>query len=192
MPPIIQTKAVMYTVKDLLHTLNTRDGTAGGGAHRPRTPFTDRGVHFVGVGGSGMSGLAHMLINFGARVSGTDRSPSAVTRRLSEVGAAIAYAETADTLPPGTEIVVHSDEAAHWLPDEALSKAPQEAKGYFEGARNAVAPYAGRMREHRVGCGELDEAPGAKDRDSIGHLHRFVDVVTHEKDRLLQRPLRCL
>jgi UDP-N-acetylmuramate--alanine ligase len=108
MPPIIQTKAVMYTVKDLLHTLNTRDGTAGGGAHRPRTPFTDRGVHFVGVGGSGMSGLAHMLINFGARVSGTDRSPSAVTRRLSEVGAAIAYAETADTLPPGTEIVVHS------------------------------------------------------------------------------------
>lgn len=49
------------------------------------------------------------------------------------------------------EIVVHEDEAAHWLPDEALSKAPAEAKGYFETARNAVAPYAGRVRQHRGG-----------------------------------------
>ncbi len=52
---------------------------------------------------------------------------------------------------PNAEIVVHADEAAFWLPDEALSKAPQDAKSYFEGARNAVAPYAGRVREQRGG-----------------------------------------
>src|SRR5271170_4389476 len=99
MPPIIQTKAVMYTVKDLIHTLNRRGET---------TPFTGKAVHFVGIGGSGMSGLAHMLLNFGAKVSGTDRELSAVTRRLSELGANISNEETAAGLPEGTEIVVHS------------------------------------------------------------------------------------
>jgi UDP-N-acetylmuramate--alanine ligase len=109
MPPIIQTKAVMYTVKDLLHTpsqLNMREGTPT--TATPRTPFTGRRVHFIGVGGSGMSGLAHMLVNFGAVVSGTDRTPSAVTRRLSEIGATISYEESASAVLPGTQVVVHS------------------------------------------------------------------------------------
>ena len=52
---------------------------------------------------------------------------------------------------PNAEIVVHSDEVAHWLPDAALAAAPEAAKPFFQGARNAVAPYAGRMREHRGG-----------------------------------------
>lgn len=98
MPPIIQTKAVMYTVKDLIHTLNRRE----------TTPFTGRRVHFVGIGGSGMSGLAQMLLNCGAKVSGTDREVSAVTRKLSELGANISNEESAAGLPEGTEIVVHS------------------------------------------------------------------------------------
>src|SRR3954466_9028670 len=99
MPPIIQSKAVMYTVKDLIHTLNRRGET---------TPFTGRRVHFVGIGGTGMSGLAQMLLNFGAVVSGTDREASAATRRLSEMGANISNEESAAGLPEGTEIVVHS------------------------------------------------------------------------------------
>ncbi len=52
---------------------------------------------------------------------------------------------------PNAEIVLHADEAAHWLPDEALSRAPEAAKPYFEGARKSLAPYAGRVREHRGG-----------------------------------------
>lgn len=47
---------------------------------------------------------------------------------------------------PNAEIVMHADEAAHWLADGALSRAPEEAKPYFENARKAVAPYAGRTR----------------------------------------------
>jgi UDP-N-acetylmuramate--alanine ligase len=113
MPPIIQQKAVMYTVKDLLHTikpLGARTDAPVATAERPRevTPFTGRHVHFVGIGGSGMSGLAHMLINFGAVVSGTDRTPSAVTRRLSEVGATVSYEETGGALPDGVDTLVHS------------------------------------------------------------------------------------
>jgi UDP-N-acetylmuramate--alanine ligase len=101
MPPIIQTQPVIYTVKDLLHTLNTP-------VTSPRTPFTGRRVHFIGIGGSGMNGLAHMLLNFGALVSGTDRTPTAVTRRLAEIGVNVSYEQTAVSLPEGTEIVVHS------------------------------------------------------------------------------------
>jgi len=101
MPPIIQTTPVIYNVKDLVHTLNSPVSS-------PHTPFTGRRVHFVGIGGSGMSGLAHMLLNFGALVSGTDRTPSAVTRNLAEIGANVSYEQTAVSLPEGTEIVVHS------------------------------------------------------------------------------------
>ncbi len=102
MPPIIQIqeKPVTFTVRDLLHSLKPRDFD--------KSPFANRHVHFVGIGGSGMSGLAHMLINFGAAVSGTDRSQSAVTNRLSEMGATIRYEEAANSIPPDADMLVHS------------------------------------------------------------------------------------
>src|ERR1017187_2085930 len=100
MPPIIQSKPAAYTVQDLLHTLTP--------ITVPATPFTGRRVHFIGIGGSGMSGLAHMLLNFGAMVSGTDHTPSVVTQKLSQIGAAIGYVQDGEAVPRGTEIVVHS------------------------------------------------------------------------------------
>ena len=45
-----------------------------------------RRVHFVGIGGAGMSGIAEVLHNLGYAVSGSDRSDSAVTRRLAGLG----------------------------------------------------------------------------------------------------------
>ena len=90
MPPIIQAKPVMYTVKDLLQTIKPREQA---------TPFSGKRVHFVGIGGCGMSGLAQMLVNFGAHVSGTDRTPSSVTRKLSEIGASVVYEQTAASIP---------------------------------------------------------------------------------------------
>ena len=44
----------------------------------------------------------------------------------------------------------------------------------------------GRMREQFVRRRELHESPGVEDRDAIRHLHRLVDVVAHEQDRLAQ------
>ena len=46
-------------------------------------------VHFVGIGGSGMSGIAEVLINLGFTVSGSDLADNAVTRRLAGMGAAV-------------------------------------------------------------------------------------------------------
>ena len=43
-------------------------------------------IHFVGIGGSGMSGLAEVLLNLGYSVSGSDLEESFITQRLSSLG----------------------------------------------------------------------------------------------------------
>jgi UDP-N-acetylmuramate--alanine ligase len=53
-----------------------------------------RHLHFVGIGGSGMSGIAEVMLNLGYVVSGSDASPGAATQRLQSLGARI-YAEHA-------------------------------------------------------------------------------------------------
>ena len=46
-------------------------------------------VHFVGIGGSGMSGIAEVLLNLGYRVSGSDVATGPATRRLDALGATV-------------------------------------------------------------------------------------------------------
>ena len=43
-------------------------------------------IHFVGIGGIGMSGIAEVLVNLGFRVAGSDQKKSEVTERLEEMG----------------------------------------------------------------------------------------------------------
>ena len=54
-------------------------------------PFLSRcrRIHFVGIGGVGMSGLAELLMNLGYEVSGSDLSESETTRRLKTLGAKV-------------------------------------------------------------------------------------------------------
>ena len=46
-------------------------------------------IHFVGIGGTGMSGIAEVLSNLGYKVSGSDIKESAVTQRLADLGISI-------------------------------------------------------------------------------------------------------
>jgi UDP-N-acetylmuramate--alanine ligase len=55
-------------------------------------------VHFVGIGGSGMSGIAEVLLNLGYRVTGSDLKRSPVTERLVACGACIAEGHSAEQL----------------------------------------------------------------------------------------------
>ncbi len=48
-----------------------------------------KNIHFVGIGGSGMSGIAEVLLNLGYVISGSDLSNNAASRRLAELGAVI-------------------------------------------------------------------------------------------------------
>ena len=43
-------------------------------------------IHFVGIGGSGMGGIAEVLLNLGYQVQGSDLKPNAVTQRLAQLG----------------------------------------------------------------------------------------------------------
>jgi UDP-N-acetylmuramate--alanine ligase len=63
-------------------------------------------IHFVGVGGSGMSGIAEVLRNLGYAVSGSDLSDSATTRRLAEFGIRIDIGHDASNVKDADAVVV--------------------------------------------------------------------------------------
>ena len=48
-----------------------------------------RKIHFVGIGGIGMSGIAEVLLNLGFQVSGSDQKSTPVTERLASLGARV-------------------------------------------------------------------------------------------------------
>jgi UDP-N-acetylmuramate--alanine ligase len=64
-------------------------------------------IHFVGIGGIGMSGIAELLINLGYRVSGSDLNRSDITRRLEKLGGTVFKGHSADCIA-GAEVVVAS------------------------------------------------------------------------------------
>ena len=69
-------------------------------------PFATRKLHFVGIGGAGMSGLAMVAKQLGAEVTGSDRAESSYTARLREHGIEPLLGHDAANLPAGAEAVV--------------------------------------------------------------------------------------
>ena len=67
-----------------------------------------RRVHFIGVGGIGMSGIAELLANLGFIVSGSDEKQSAVTERLATLGIDVAYGHAAANVGDVDVVVVSS------------------------------------------------------------------------------------
>ncbi|MCK5322637.1 MAG: UDP-N-acetylmuramate--L-alanine ligase, partial [Desulfobulbaceae bacterium] len=64
-------------------------------------------IHFVGIGGIGMSGIAELLINLGYRVSGSDLRDTLITRRLAELGGTIRKGHRSEWVE-GADVVVIS------------------------------------------------------------------------------------
>ncbi len=64
-------------------------------------------IHFVGIGGIGMSGIAELLLNLGYKVSGSDLSSSDLTRRLQSIGGVIYEGHAAKQIK-GADVVVTS------------------------------------------------------------------------------------
>lgn len=67
-----------------------------------------KNVHFVGIGGSGMCGIAEVLLNLGFRVSGSDLSSNSVTQRLKNLGALIFHGHARENLEKADVVVVSS------------------------------------------------------------------------------------
>jgi UDP-N-acetylmuramate--alanine ligase len=73
-------------------------------------------IHFVGIGGIGMSGIAEVLLNLGYKVSGSDLRSSAVTQRLASLGAITFEGHRAENIS-GAEVVVTSSAIATENPE---------------------------------------------------------------------------
>src|SRR5690606_21188627 len=94
-------------------------------------------VHFIGIGGSGMSGIAHMMLDAGLEVSGSDRDDSPYLAPLRDRGARIVVGHAAENLGDADTVVftsaiwpqnpeyllaqergltlLHRSQALHWL-----------------------------------------------------------------------------
>ena len=75
-----------------------------------------RRLHFIGIGGIGMSGIAEILLNLGYRISGSDLRRSAITDRLAGLGAVIHEGHAAEHVR-GSDVVVYSSAIARQNPE---------------------------------------------------------------------------
>lgn len=67
-----------------------------------------KNIHFVGIGGSGMSGIAEVLVNLGFSVSGSDLANNSVTQRLTKLGATVYQGHAAENAHEADVVVVSS------------------------------------------------------------------------------------
>lgn len=65
-------------------------------------------VHFIGIGGISMSGLAEILLKENFTISGSDTKESALTRHLEEIGASVFYGQKASNIIEGIDVVVYT------------------------------------------------------------------------------------
>ncbi len=75
---------------------------------RSPSKFTGQRVHFIGIGGSGMSGLARMLLDNGAVVSGSEPTPNATSMALTKRGVKISRDQMGQLLSRETNLVVRT------------------------------------------------------------------------------------
>lgn len=65
-------------------------------------------IHFIGIGGISMSGLAEILLDKGFSVSGSDRAPSELTKVLEDKGAKVYYGQKAENITDTVDVVVYT------------------------------------------------------------------------------------
>ena len=76
-----------------------------------------RSIHFIGIGGIGMSGIAELLLNLGHRVSGSDLKESEITRRLVSLGGQVQFGHAAENVPSAVDVVVVSSAVKRTNPE---------------------------------------------------------------------------
>ncbi|MFO7775385.1 MAG: Mur ligase domain-containing protein, partial [Candidatus Hydrogenedentota bacterium] len=107
-----------------------------------------RNVHFVGVGGIGMSGLAEILLNLGCNVSGSDLSPSDITRRLERRGLRFHTGHAAAHLGDADIVVVSAA-----VSDENVEVVAARRRGLPVIHRSELLADLMRLKPHAVAVG---------------------------------------
>ena len=76
-------------------------------------------IHFIGIGGISMSGLAEILLKEGFTVSGSDTKESPLTKKLETEGARIAYGQKAENITPDIGCVVYTAAISRGNPERS-------------------------------------------------------------------------
>ena len=79
-------------------------------------------VHFVGIGGIGMSGIAELLLNLGYRVTGSDLKESEITRRLASLGGNVTIGHRAENVVSDVDVVVTSSAVKKTNPEVIVAR----------------------------------------------------------------------
>ena len=85
-----------------------------------------RAVYFIGIGGIGMSAIARYFLSLGKKVSGYDRTETAITRRLEQEGIFIHYSEDLELIPKEVDYVVYTPA----IPNDHKELAFYQNEGY--------------------------------------------------------------
>ncbi len=150
---------------------NGRGGDREGGwhearrrAHAPRgrdVKHAVKHIHFVGIGGSGMSGIAEVLLTLGYQVSGSDVANNAATKRLTQLGASISLGHAAEHIA-GADAVVVSTAVSHSNPEVLAARARRvPGRAARSDAGRADAAEAGH-RDRRHARQDDDHQPGGQ------------------------------
>ena len=100
-------------------------------------------IHFIGIGGVGMSGIAHVAHDQGYSVSGSDMKESRYTKQLREIGVTVHIGHSPDNIPAGEPIVVVSTAILQNNPELAAAR----ARGLEIWHRAQMLAYLGRGRD---------------------------------------------
>lgn len=99
-------------------------------------------IHFIGIGGIGMSALARFYLHQGAAVSGSDSTQSALTEALAAEGAAVVYEQVATNITDDIELVVYTEAMPHDHPELTAARAQGiETINYFEALGRVANEY---------------------------------------------------
>jgi len=96
-------------------------------------------IHFIGVGGIGMSALVRFFVHEGKVVSGSDRESSIITVGLEALGVHVVYAQVAENITSDIDMVVYTEAMPHDHPEMVVARALEVPMMNYFGALGLVA-----------------------------------------------------
>jgi len=147
-------------------------------------PKRSRRIHFIGIGGSGMGGIAEVMQRIGYAVSGSDLHKNSMTRRLTDLGVKVQIGHTAEQVH-GCDVVVISSAVTEDNPEVQAARLRRipvvpraEMLGELMRFRQGIA-IAGTHTHASLGSGEYLVAEADESDASFLYLKPVMAVVTN-------------
>ena len=132
-------------------------------------------IHFIGIGGISMSGLAEILLEEGFTVSGSDNKESALTDHLSQNGATVFYGQKASNIIDGIDLVVYT--AAIHEDNEEFAEAKRQNLPML-----SRAELLGQLMTNFIKKGDDPNTAWEKAKGQYGRVADAVKIIDPRKE----------